>query len=167
MVEDGQRIGNAYCGNPAYIKKEDNCTEFFDEAKFKSFYNTKCLHKKTCLIDLTDNQWFMPNISAKCLNPETRIYFQTTCQLKNSEMSHDKTVAIIATFLVLTISSCFYERVREFQRNQKLDKAKYDIQNVTITDYTVRINGLLEWYDEFLKIQDKRIADGEEPQLMT
>lgn len=114
---DKEKVGYAFCGNPKYIRAADNCTQHFDSDKFMANYNTKCYGKKSCTLDLTASEWYKAGESSKCKSQYSRVYVQTTCKLQSSEMVHDKTLAIIATFLVLMISSCFYEKIREYQRN--------------------------------------------------
>lgn len=52
---------------------------------------------------------------------------------------HQKIIVMVA-FLMMVISGLFYEEIVMLARNRFMDKAKNDIMNCTIADYTIRIN---------------------------
>lgn len=151
LVQANAKIGNNYCGKHTWLKPEDDCTsEMFDKEAFKKEYTAKCLgEKKECSITLNDPKWIKDATSnTKCNNKNSRIYLQTECTLKNSELVKDKTIAIIAMFIMLLVSAFYYERIREYQKNRRAQKTRNDFVNCTIGDYSIRIKNVDTWYND-------------------
>ena len=157
-------VGNAFCGNRTHINEAGQCSQLIDKKRFVKDFTETCIGKKSCSFGMVNPSYIKTveeankkmKVPRGCTEETAQVYIQAICEFDTSEKRAAQYVGVTAILICVFMAALYTECVKHREGLTDLEFTKWDLQTTTANDYSVRLNIPDEWYQAFLKKQQKR-----------
>lgn len=127
-------------------------------------FSRSCIGKKKCVIDNFKQNFIFP-VNKNCFTDESVAFYQYTCQQSKDQLYLKRMQGLVIVCLNILIGLIFVTMLRYFRRKTKIEFKQWDMDTVTVSDFTAELPIKKEMFENFKEDFERRLQQGQIPDV--
>ena len=144
------QVNKAYCGKSSANPDTAQCNQYIDTALFEKDFSERCLGKETCSQGINFNDYVADNDKTlPCQNEKAMFYIQYYCIQDDDQLVSKRRQALVVVSISVFIALLYLLAIYYNEKTSILDYKLWDVDTVTVGDFTVETAISRRMWDEF------------------
>jgi hypothetical protein len=142
-------VPNDYCGNPETYTEFSKCSKIIGKGLDDAF-NINCVGKSSCELDVHSFLNLGDKSTPSCVADHAKFYLQHQCKMNDQEVRNMRRIGVVIAVVFLIVAA-FFNLMMQYQLNMSnLLYAKWDLDTITITDYSVEMKITKDMWKQYV-----------------